>query len=200
MPKISICIPYHDTPKTAFYLSRLLKSIEEQTFTDYEIVLTKEGPFARNHNAAIMKAKGEIIQMMQMDDYFTNEFSLDFIAEGFDNPKTVWQITGCLHDFDGRINLPHMPVWTSDIYTGNNRLGSVSTLSMKREKALLFEEPLSWLVDCDLYYRLYLKYGVPNLLSTYNVVIDTRNDRLTHTLSNQLKANEVEYLTKKYAK
>lgn len=199
MPKISICIPIHQTPKAAFFLARLLKSIEEQSFKDYEIVITDEGPFARNHNAAIMKAKGEIIQMMQMDDYFTDPGSLERLVEGFKSGKD-WQITACWHDINGEIGSAHYPEWTNDIYTGNNRLGSVSTLSFKREKGLLFEEPLSWLVDCDLYYRLYLKYGVPNLLSTLNVVIDTRNDRLTHTLSNELKANEVEYLTKKYAR
>lgn len=204
MPKVTIAIPIHDTPKTAFYLARMMESIGEQTFKDYEIVITKEGPFARNHNAAIMKAKGEIIQMMQMDDYFAHPNALEKIVGGFNNSTSVpfWQITSCLHlmhpiEIEDNI---HHPEWTSDIYTGNNRLGSVSTLSMRRDKALLFEEPLTWLVDCDLYYRLYLKYGLPNLLNTPNVVIDTRTDRLSHTLSDQLKANEVEYLVKKYGK
>ncbi len=199
MPKISLCIPYHDTPDTAFFLSRLLNSIAQQSFKDYEIVLTKEGNFARNHNAAIIKAKGEYVQMMQMDDYFSHNNALKFIVNGLED-SFAWQITNCLHDFDGRVDAPHQAEWTDDIWTGNNKLGSVSTLSMKREKALLFEEPLSWLVDCDLYYRLFLKYGKPNILSSYNVVIDTRTTRLTHTLSNQLKANEIEYLARKYGK
>lgn len=203
MPKISICIPIHDTPKTAFYLARMMKSIDEQTFKDFEIVITKEGQFAENHNAAIKKAKGEIVQMMQMDDYFAHPKALESIVAGFiEDPFVDWQITACKHlyhpiEVEGG---EHQPQWTNDIYTGNNRLGSVSTLSMRREKALLFEEPLTWLVDCDLYYRLYLKYGEPNILPFTNVVIDTRNDRLSHTLTDQLKANEVDYLKKKYGK
>jgi hypothetical protein len=198
-PKISICIPYHDTPDTARFLARSLKSIEEQTFKDYEIVLTKEGPFARNHNAAIMKAKGDIVQMLQMDDYFSYSTSLRTIYDSFQEGD-VWQITGSLHDVGGSIGAPHEPEWTDDIYTGNNRLGSVSTLSFRRESALLFEEPLTWVVDCDLYYRFYLKYGLPKLLTSKNVVIDTRTDRLSHTLSDELKAKEVKYLMKKYGK
>jgi hypothetical protein len=196
-PKITIAVPFHQTPKTAFYLSRLLTSIAYQSFTDYEIVLTSEGAFARNHNASIMKATGELVQMMQMDDYFSSQDSLKRIVEGF-NEDTIWQITGCLHDENGTIGRPHQPEWTDDIYKGNNRLGSVSTLSFRREHALFFEEPLTWLVDCDLYYRYFIKYGAPELNPTANVVIDCRTDRLTHTLSDELKAKEIDYLTKLY--
>ena len=65
--RLSICIPYHDTPKMAFFLSRLLKSVDAQSFTDYEIVLTKEGLMAENTNAAIKKAKGEIVKILYAD-------------------------------------------------------------------------------------------------------------------------------------
>lgn len=200
MPKISICIPIHDTPKTAFYLSRLLKSLDEQTYKDYEVVITKEGAFARNHNAAIIKAKGEFIQMMQMDDYFFQKDSLASIVAGLQESGKQWQISACMHDIEGKICNSHHPQWTDDIYTGNNRLGSVSTLSFRRESALLMEEPLTWLVDCDLYYRLFLKYGLPNFNNYFSIVVTERPDRLTHTLSDELKQSEVQYLLSKYAK
>jgi glycosyltransferase involved in cell wall biosynthesis len=199
-PKISLCIPYHQKPQTAHYLGRLLKSIAQQDFKDYEIVLTDEGNFARNHNAAIMKARGEYVQMLQMDDYFPFSYCLGKIVEGLESSQKEWQITACLHDLHGSIGNMHYPKWTDDIWTGNNRLGSVSTLSFRRENALFFEEPLTWLVDVDLYYRLYLKYGLPNLLESANVCINVTDDRLTSTLSDELKANEVEYLHKKYAR
>lgn len=199
-PKISIAIPYHDSPRTGFFLARLLASVYDQTFKDYEIVLTKEGPFARNHNASIMGSRGEIVKLMQMDDYFSYSDSLQKIVMGFEDESTVWQITGCLHDINGQVGAPHEPYLTDDIYTGNNRLGSVSTLAFRREHALMFEEPLTWLVDCDLYYRYYLLHGPPQILKSKNVVIDTRTDRLTSTLSDELKAKEVEYLKSKYGK
>jgi len=196
---ISIAIPYHDTPDTAFYLSRLLDSLSKQTYKDHEVVITKEGAFARNHNAAITKSKGEYIQMMQMDDYFMHENALQNIVDGLDG-GAIWQISACNHNLRGMVGWPHFPEWTDDIYTGNNRLGSVSTLSFRRENALLMEEPLTWLVDVDLYYRLYLKYGLPNLLTTENIVVTERPDRLTNTLSETIKNNEVQYLISKYGK
>ena len=199
-PKVSIAIPYHDTPNTAGYLTRLLASIHDQTFRDFEIVLTKEGPFARNHNAAIQKSRGKIIKLMQLDDYFSYADSLEKIVTAFEEGEADWQITACLHNINGQVGAPHIPYWTPDIFTGNNRLGSVSTLAMRRESARLFEEPLTWLVDCDLYYRLFLEFGPPQILKSENVVIDTRTDRLTSTLSEELKAKEVEYLKRKYGK
>lgn len=175
-----------------------MESIQSQTYKDYEIILTKEGPFARNHNAAIMKATGDIIQMLQMDDYLYHNDSLQSIVDGLKDNK--WQISGCVHDKGDYVCNPHEPKWTDDIYTGNNRLGSVSTLSFRRENTLLFEEPLTWLVDCDLYYRMYLKHGLPHLNPSKNLAIDVRTDRLSHTLSDELKAEEVNYLIKKYVK
>lgn len=198
-PKISIAIPYHQTPNTAMYLSRLLKSISTQSFKDYEIILTAEGQFAENHNAAIKKATGDIIHMMQMDDFFTMKDSLQCIVDSFDqNPDVPWAISACMHYTNGREGNLHQPQWTEDIYEGNNKLGSVSTLSMRREKALLFEEPLTWVVDCDLYYRLYLKYGKPLFINTPIVSIDTRTDRLSHTIPSDVKLEEINYLVKKY--
>ncbi len=138
--------------------------------------------------------------MMQMDDYFAHPAALQNIVDAYADQGTKWAITACEHDYDGMVRNYHAPQWTPDIWTGNNRLGSVSTLSMRKENALFFEEPLSWLVDCDLYYRLFIKYGEPKLITTANVVIDTRNDRLSHTLSDQLKAEETNYLVKKYGK
>lgn len=195
---ISICVPYHDSPNTAFYLSRLLKSVEQQTYKDYEIVLTKEGKFARNHNTAILKSKGEYLQFLQMDDYFAHQNALKNIVDGLKDQ--MWQISACLHEIDGEIGSPHSPYWTDDIYTGNNRLGSVSTLSMRTDRALLFEEPLQWLVDCDLYYRLFLKYGYPHINTDRSLVITERPDRLTNTISAIDKQNEISYLAAKYAK
>lgn len=212
-PKVSICIPYHQSEKTAFHLARLIKSIEQQTFKDFEIVLTDEGPFAQNHNAAIKKAKGEVVQMMQSDDYFASPDSLRNIVNGLTEglhragsgggwqpPVKTWQITACLHDDGNQVGNPHQPQWTDDIYTGNNRLGSVSTLSFRRDKALLFEEPLQWVVDCDLYYRLFLKYGYPHINTHEDIVINTKFGRLTDTITSIDKQNEVSYLLGKYAK
>ncbi len=197
MPRVSIAIPYHTAPNTAFYLSRLLASIQEQTFKDYEIVTSKSGAFARNHNAAIVKSRGEIVKIMQMDDFFSHHQALEMIVNTFDaNPEEKWLISATKHT-DGT---KHDPMWTDDIYTGNNRLGSVSSISFRRECGVQFEEPLTWLVDCDWYYRMFIKYGLPIIHPDYGVTVDVRTDRLSHTLSDELKRGEIDYLIKKYGK
>lgn len=202
-PYISIAIPIHNSPKTAFFLSRLLKSLDEQTFKDYEIVITKEGEMAHNHNAAILKSKGVLVKMMQMDDYFAHPDALAEIVKVFSIQDT-WMISASTHSLTEngveKIGNPHIPSWNDEIYTGNNTLGSISTLTFRNSTRLLFEEPLTWAVDCDLYYRYYIKYGKPKINNDISVVIDVRNDRLSSTLGNELKHDEVTYLLKKYGK
>ena len=193
--RFSIAIPIHDTPNTAFFLSRLLKSLAEQTFKDYEIVITKDGPMAHNHNSAILKSKGELIKIMQMDDYFAHPNALQEISDNFEGE---WLISACAHTNGKDVFNPHTPAWSDYMFTGNNTLGGFSTLTIRNEGKLLLEEPLTWLVDCDLYWRYYLKYGPPKLLNDVNVIVDVGTHRLTSTLDDELKRKEVEYMIKKY--
>ena len=200
--KLSITVPYHDTPKTALFLSRLLKSVSEQTFTDYEIVLTKNGGMARNQNTAIQQSKGDIIKIIHMDDYLAHPYVLQEIVDTFDaNPEKQWYISASTHTRDGQTTFnDHMPQWTEDIFTGNNRLGGMSTISLRRDTDMLFEEPLTWMIDCDWYYRMYLKYGLPMLGEKPAVVVDVRDDRMTGTIPDVLKQEEIYYLMKKYGR
>jgi len=104
MPFISICIPAY---KNTAFLQRLLDSIVQQTFTDYEVVITDDSPddavaalvesytaqlpiiyhknnpalgSPANWNKGLQLAKGEWIKMMHDDDWFTNAESLQVFA------------------------------------------------------------------------------------------------------------------------
>lgn len=104
-PLISICIPAY---KNVVYLERLFKSIQSQTFKDYEIIVTDDSPdeavgnlveqykvnlpvlyFKNKHplgspanwNAAIAQAKGQWIKIMHDDDWFADEHCLGKFAE-----------------------------------------------------------------------------------------------------------------------
>jgi hypothetical protein len=198
--KVSICIPYHDTPKTAFFLSRLLKSINDQTFTNYEIILTKEGKMAENTNAAMRKAKGELVKIMYMDDYFTSQKSLQWIVDGF-SEDDMWQAVGCFHDNgDGTLYGGHTPEYTLDIITGNNKIGSPSVITLRREGMLFFDESLSFLLDCDLYQRYYEKHGPPKILTSSDIVIGIHPNQVSQTMPSEEKLQEFNYLKEKYGK
>lgn len=197
-PKVSICIPYHDISQTAFFLSRLFKSISEQSFKDYEIVLTKEGSMPVNTNASIRKAKGELVKILYMDDYFAHPDALKNMVEAIG--EDTWLISSCLHArIDEVPHSPHYPEYTEDIHTGVNRLGSPSVLLFRRSNELFFDENLTWLLDCDLYRRFHDQYGLPILLNDLSIVIGLHDSQVSNTLSQEEKLKEYQYLQRKYA-
>lgn len=100
MPKVSICVPTYNNRSE---VERLLKSVREQTFSDYEVIITDDSDgkeigelvenlgdgrifythnarklgHIHNWNAAIAKASGEYIKIMFSDDWFTYPDSLE---------------------------------------------------------------------------------------------------------------------------
>ncbi len=186
-PKVSIAIPTHNMKNGDFFLKRCLDSIRMQSYQDYEIVVTDRGKMAENTNNAIKESNGELIKIMYMDDYFAHKDALKHIVENF---KGEWMITGA--DTNPR------PYWTDDIETGNNKLGSPSALTMRKDKHLLFDEKLSWLLDCDLYKRLYALHGEPTILDEVNVKIGIHDGQMTNILTEEEKLEEFNYMQKKY--
>lgn len=184
---ISIVIPYHDIPDTAFFLKRCIDSIMIQTYKDYEIVLVKNGKMAENTNSGIKRAKGDLIKVMAMDDYFADEYSLQDIVDNFTG---TWLVTGS-------DNNPY-PYWTDDIHLGNNKLGGLSALTFINKDPLLFDENMSWLLDCDYYKRLFDKYGEPVIIDEVNVCIGVHPGQMTNTLSQEFKNAEDNYIKQKY--
>lgn len=193
-PKVSIVLPIHEMENGAYFLWRAIQSIMCQSFKDYEIIITQEGKMAENTNAGIKKARGKIIKILYMDDYFSNEHSLQEIVDAF---RGGWLVTGCFHD-DGsnRFLNPHHPYYNSDIKYGNNTIGSPSVLAFENKDPLLFDEKLSWLLDCELYTRLHARYGLPTYLSTMNVTLGIGKHQMSNILTDEDKQEEYDYLTK----
>lgn len=118
MPKVSICVPAYGNPEG---IRRLLASIKEQDFTDYEVVLTDDSPddsvkaaalsagmeglhyhknetrlgATGNWNEAVRRAKGEYIKMMHHDDWFSRPDSLGCFVKLLDDaPKAALAFCG----------------------------------------------------------------------------------------------------------
>lgn len=187
-PKISIVIPFHWMKNWQFFLTRCLESIESQEFKDYEIILMKVGSMPITSNKVIESAMGELVKVLYMDDLLAHPSALGDIVGAMEGQN--WLITGA----DTNPN----PYWTDNIETGNNHLGSPSALTMRRESAMLFDEELSWLLDCDLYKRMYARYGPPKILSGVNVLIGVGDHQMTNILTDEDKLKEHNYLNKKY--
>ena len=184
---ISITIPFYKMKDHSFFMDRCLESIRKQTYTDYEIVITEEGNAPHNTNESIRKAKGDLIKILYMDDYFTHENALKDIVENF---KGVWMVTGCSNNLN--------PVYTGDIHLGNNKLGGPSVLTFKRGEHEWFDESLVWLFDCDFYKKMYAKYGEPTILNGDNVTVGEGEHQATHLLKNNIKDSEVLVMRKRY--
>ena len=194
--KLSIAIPIHNMDNADFFLVRLIKSLQIQTFRDFEIVITKDGQMAENTNAAIKKCKGEIIKILYMDDRLAHENSLKEIVDIF---KGGWLATGCVHDNgDGKLFNPHLPSYEG-IPNSINTIGSPSIVAIENKNPILFDENMSWLLDVDYYKRLYERYGEPTLLNDLNVIIGVGSHQMTHILTDEEKLMEQNYLNYKYA-
>jgi glycosyltransferase involved in cell wall biosynthesis len=185
--KLSIVIPIHDMAGGADFLWRSVNALTEQSFQDFELIITKEGRMAENTNVGIKRATGDLIKILYLDDYLAHKDALKDIVEAFDGH---WLITGT----DDNPN----PYWTDDIETGNNKLGSPSALTILNDNPLLFDESLSWMLDCDYYRRMYSQYGEPVVLSSVGVNMGVHEGQMTNILTDEEKEGELTYLIEKY--
>ncbi len=220
---ISICIPtYEMNGEGKKLLKRNLDMLKIQSYKDFEVIISDNSEnydiknlclenqysslkikyfknprkgMAPNTNEAMKKATGEIIKILYMDDYLSTENSLQQIKDNF---KGHWMVTGCEHDDGEKIHNPHFPKYNRKLYLGKNTIGSPSVLSIKNENIFLFDEKMSWLLDCDYYKRLYDKYGKPTILNEINVIIGTGKHQTTKILSTFTKLKESFYMLKKY--
>ncbi len=234
MNKISICIPttelnYSNGISMGVYmLNFLLKSIENQTFNDYEIIISDHsksdiiktecdnwnhlninyykndkgvGSAAINLNFAIEKATGEYIKTIFQDDYFYTPNALEYIVNNI-NENVNWGAVGTYHCFENNVeNLinPHSPRFNNPI----DLLSGINTISgpsvmFFKNDNNFFSEELCWLNDVEFYYKLYLKYGIPLLLPEQVIMQRLRNEGVSNTLNNNIKEEEKTYVLAKH--
>lgn len=193
-PKVSIVVPIHDMKNGGFFLWRLVNSLTSQTFKDWELIITKDGKMAENTNSGIKRARGKYIKILYLDDYFTDETVLGLAIKYMEKYNLEWGIYGSHNN--------QRPEWTDNIETGNNRLGSPSALIFRNhfEDNLLFDERMSWLLDCDYYRRLHDKYGKPALFLGACITLGEGDHQMTHILIDEEKLKEHELIKEKYGK
>ncbi len=205
----------------------LLKSIENQTYTDYEIIISDHslssiikdecdnwnhlnltyykndtgiGSAAKNLNFAISKAKGEYIKTIFQDDYFHSENALKEMMENVSDAG--WGAVGTYHCYEDNTNnlvSPLSPKYDNPtkVLCGINTISGPSVILFKNDNNF-FDEDLVWLNDVEFYYRLYKKYGNPILLSQQMVVQRLRSEGVSNTLQNSIKNEEKEYVLGKH--
>ena len=191
---MSIAIPtWENNGRGAEFLEDLLSTIEIQTLTDYEVIVSdhsednsvknvvkfyekkgmnikhvrnteNRGNGPANTNAAIEQCTGEVVKVMFQDDFFYDDEALEKIYNALMESDSDWLVCGCNHTrSDGRdFYWTLMPTWNNELLKGVNSISSPSVMAFKREKVSeRFDENLSMMMDCEMYYRLDKLHGQP---------------------------------------
>lgn len=227
--KISICVPtYEYKGEGVMFLTKLFDSIKSQTYKNFNVVISDHsvnnnikticdlyssffeiyyiknnfklgnGPY--NTNNAIKNSDGEIIKIMFQDDFFFDESALEKIVQTYIQNKCEWIVNGCNHTNDGvtfsRDMIPH---WNNDIIFGVNTISSPSVLSFKNNNNCFFDENLVMLMDCEMYYQLYLKYGEPIIIGDILITNRIHSNQISSLYNNNIN-DEISYIRKKHNK
>lgn len=222
----SIVIPtYEYGGKACEMLEDCLKSIESQTFQDYEIIVTDHskddvikdylckwnlpikyykndrgvGNSSINMNEGILKSNGKYIKIMHMDDWFCNVRTLEIISDAIDkNPDKKWGGVSFNHYYQNQSLITRFiqAHVNEDIKT---LLGcpSVSFFINDKDNLNLFDENLVIINDSDMHIRLGKKYGNPILISTFCVTVRMHDMQVSNNVTSQKHQWEINYYKRK---
>ena len=225
--KMSIAIPtWESYGKGGEFLDDLLRTIEIQTFKDFEVVISdhsednnvfdKVGEFEdkfnlcysknkkdkgngpSNTNRAIEMCSGDIIKVMFQDDFFYDDESLEKIYNELSNSDKTWLVNGCNHtQDDGNSFYWEMyPRWNDNFLEGVNSISSPSVLSFKNNVENRFDTTLTYFMDCEFYYGMNEKYGQPIFLNDVLVSNRVGDYSVTTNVSHKNRDYYVEKETK----
>jgi hypothetical protein len=213
--------------KGADFLSHLLKTISEQTYKNLNVIISdhsidqtiqnvcyyfenkieisyfknnnNRGNGPANTNNSISHADGEIIKVMFQDDFFYQKNALELIAKNFENKDCNWLVNGCNHTHDDGQTFSNfmIPHWNDNIPIGINTISSPSVLSFRNDNPCFFDEELTMLMDCEMYYQLYIRYGLPKII-TDCLITNRMHEHQISSLYNKNINSEINYVKIKH--
>ena len=157
------------------------------------------GNISANTNHSLRNADGEILKVLFSDDFIlTNNLVAELDKSFTDDVK--WAVTGYAHTVDdGQTHYnPKVPFYNDRLLEGVNTLSSPSILALKRGIDMYFDEDLTMLMDCDMYYRLYKYHGDPVILKDYHISNREHKSQTQRTYEHLLP-KEIEYLKQKHS-
>ena len=192
--KMSIAIPtWESYGKGNEFLDDLFRTIEIQSFKDYEVVVSDHsknddlvkviskfqdkfnllyvknendrGNGPANTNNAIDHCSGDIIKVMFQDDFFYDDEALEKIYNELSNSDKTWLLNGCNHTQDDGNSFywEMFPRWNDKLLEGVNSISSPSVLAFKNNVKRRFDTTLTYFMDVEFYYGMNVDYGEPIL-------------------------------------
>lgn len=161
-----------------------------------------------NTNNAIKNASGDYIKLMNLDDFIIGEESIQLMVDLI-NKGHKWVLSSFLHcNYDDKtlvkpitpsLGIPTIVGDGKHLIKGINYIGCPSVALIPRDE--YFDTEVIYMIDCELWYRLYLKYGYPGVVKNYSIGIGVGSHTLTNQLSSKREewlAKDIEYCNKKY--
>jgi len=230
--KVSVVIPcYEYGGKGVRYLSDMFRTISQQTLKEVEVIVTdhsvdteimdfchdnifdlnivyyrnadKRGDVASNKNLGMNLAKGQVVKMMYMDDYFFTKDALEKTYNALMDSDKMWLVCGTNHTRDNgkTFDTYLMPRWNDNMLRarGNNTMSGVSVISYKNKNMdVRWDSNTIMLLDVDFYYSLRSKYGDCVYLNECLITQRVNKDALSSTISDEDVQKEFEYCRKKH--
>ena len=230
--KVSVVIPcYEYGGKGVRYLSDILRTISQQTIKEVEVIIpdhsvntdieefchdnifdlnilhyrneVDRGNAASNKNVGMDFARGKVVKMMYMDDYFFTNDALEKTYNTLMNSDKMWLVCGTNHTRDDgkTFDTYIMPRWNDNMLRsrGNNTMSGVSVLSYKNNNMHVRWDPNTcMLMDVDFYYSLRSKYGDCIYLNDCMITQRVNSDALSSTISDEDVQKEFVYCREKH--
>jgi len=180
-----------------------IESLCEQYSSQIDIKYFKNenhlGNGPANTNNAIINADGDIIKIIFQDDFLYQDNSLELIIKEFENKDCNWLVSGCNHTHDDGKSFSNfmVPYWNDKIATGTNTISSPSVLSFRNDNPCLFDEELTMLMDCEMYYQLYIRYGLPKII-TDCLITNRMHQHQISSLYNKDMWSEIDHVRNKH--
>ena len=228
MPRVSFCIPTHDgNAKCQQYLFDIFFALANQTCKDFNVWISdhsksdkilkacqeyadvfeinfvkntnKLGNISANTNHALRCADGDILKVLFSDDFILTKNLVSELDKAFAS-NASWAVTGFAHTYtDGQQHYnPKIPVYNDRLLEGINTLSSPSILALRNGIDEYFDEELTMLMDCDMYYRLYKYHGEPVVLKDIHIS-NREHQTQTQRTYDHLLPEEIEYLKVKHS-
>lgn len=225
--RVSFCIPtYESKGKAQRYLFDIFYALANQTNKDFNVWISdhsktdvvfeackeyanefeinyvknedKRGQISANTNCALRHADGEILKVMFQDDFILTKNLVEELDKAFAD-EVDWAVTGFAHTLDdGHTHYnPKIPEYNDRLLEGVNTLSSPSILAMRNGIDEYFDEELTMLMDCDMYYRLYKYHGDPAVLTDYHIS-NREHQNQTQRTYEHLIPTEIDYLKEKH--
>ena len=226
--RVSFCIPTHDgNAKCQQYLFDIFHALANQTNKDFNVVISdhsksnkvlkaceeysdvieilyatntdKLGNISANTNNALRYANGEIKKVLFSDDFILTKNLVEELDKAFTD-DVKWAVTGFAHTIDnGQTHYnPKVPEYNDRLLEGINTLSSPSILALRGDLDEYFDEDLTMLMDCDMYYRLYKYHGDPAVLMDFHIS-NREHPNQTQRTYEHLLPKEIEYLKEKHS-